>query len=89
MADFDETNRGVLFKNDKGDNPNRPDYTGKCNIAGKEYRMAAWIRDSQTGKKFMSINFSDLGEQKTEQPAGQEQPVAEDLGDELPFKQDR
>lgn len=89
MADFDDTNRGVLFKNDKGDNPKRPDYTGKCNIAGTEYRMAAWILDSQTGKKFMSINFSDLSEQKTEQPAEQEQPAVEDLGDELPFKQDR
>lgn len=89
MEKYNVENRGTLFKNDKGDNPNRPDYTGKCNIAGKEYRMAVWIRDSQTGKKFMSINFSDLGEQKTEQPAEQEQPVAEDLGDELPFKQDR
>lgn len=84
MADFDNTNRGILFKNDKGDNPNRPDYTGKCNIAGKEYRMAARIRDSQTGKKFMSINFSDLGEQKPEQPAEAEQPAVE-IGDEIPF----
>lgn len=84
MEKYNVENRGTLFKNDKGDNPNRPDYTGKCNIAGKEYRMAAWIRDSQTGKKFMSINFSDLGEQKTEQPAEAEQTI-EDVSDQIPF----
>lgn len=89
MAEFDNTNRGNLFKNDKGDNPNRPDYTGKCNIAGKEYRMAAWIRDSQTGKKFMSINFSDLNEQKPEHSDvlasdGQVQTI-EDVSDQIPF----
>lgn len=89
MADFDNTNRGTLFKNDKGDNPNRPDYTGKCNIAGTEYRMAAWIRDSRTGKKFMSINFSDLGEQKPEHSEvlvsdGQVQTI-EDVSDQIPF----
>lgn len=84
MAEYDNNNRAALFKNDKGDNPNRPDYTGKGTIGGKEYRLAAWIRDSQTGKKFMSINFSDLNEQKTEQPAEQEQTI-EDVSDQIPF----
>lgn len=79
MADFDNTNTGVLFKNDKGDNPKRPDYTGKINVGGKEYRLSAWLKDSQSGKKFMSLSVSEL-EQKAE-PA-QEVPQ---IDDELPF----
>ena len=79
MADFDNTNTGVLFKNDKGDNPTRPDYTGKINVGGTEYRLSAWLKDSQSGKKFMSLSVSEL-EQKAE-PA-QEVPQ---IDDELPF----
>lgn len=79
MEKYDDTNRGVLFKNDKGDNPNRPDYTGKINIGGIEYRLSAWIKDSQSGKKFMSLAVSEF-EQKAE-------PVQEvpQVDDEVPF----
>jgi hypothetical protein len=28
MADYDNRLSGALFKNDKGDNPKRPDYKG-------------------------------------------------------------
>ena len=83
MADFDNTNRGNLFKNDKGDNPNRPDYTGKINVGGKEYRLSAWLKDSQSGKKFMSLSVSEI-EQKAE-------PVQEvsQVDDTIPFNEDR
>jgi uncharacterized protein (DUF736 family) len=83
MEKYDDTNRGVLFKNDKGDNPNRPDYTGKINVGGTEYRLSAWIKDSQSGKKFMSLAVSEL-EQKAE-------PVQEvpQVDDEIPFNEDR
>lgn len=64
MTDFDNTNRGTLFKNDKGDNPNRPDYTGKINVEGKEYRLSAWLKDAQSGKKYMSLSVSS-NEQST------------------------
>lgn len=79
MEKYDDTNRGVLFKNDKGDNPNRPDYTGKINVGGTEYRLSAWIKDSQSGKKFMSLAVSEI-EQKAE-------PVQEvpQVDDECPF----
>ena len=39
MADYDNNLRGVLFVNDKGDNPNRPDMTGSCEIDGVEYKI--------------------------------------------------
>ena len=34
MADYDNTNTFVLFKNDKGSNPKRPDYAGTANVDG-------------------------------------------------------
>ena len=54
---------GSLFKNDKGDNPNRPDYRGDICIGGVVYSLSAWIKEGQRGK-FMSL-------QATPKPATQ------------------
>lgn len=58
-GDFDDTNRGVLFQNDKGDNENRPDYTGKINVDGTEKRLAAWVKNSDKVGDYLSISVSD------------------------------
>ena len=61
MQESDNINSGALFRNDRpGDNPNRPQYTGVCDIRGTKYYMSAWIRESQkTGKKYFSIKFTE------------------------------
>ena len=82
---YDNTNRGVLFKNDKGDNPARPDYSGNINVNGEEFRLAAWLKDSASGNKFMSLSVSkpDPNYQKAA-PAQQTSPADTiyDVGDE-------
>jgi uncharacterized protein (DUF736 family) len=57
MSNYDNELRGSLFKNDKDGNEARPDYTGTCQIGGVEYRMAAWLKESANGKKYMSFKF--------------------------------
>lgn len=57
MADYDNTDRGALFKNDKeGGNPNRPDYKGSINVGGTDYWLSAWLKTDRNGKKFMSLS---------------------------------
>ena len=56
MADYDNTNRGVLFRNQKkqvGDN--RPDYTGRINVNGVDAFISGWVKESRAGDKFLSI----------------------------------
>ena len=43
-----------VFPNDKGDNPARPDYTGKVYIAGQMYRVALWHKEAASGVKYMN-----------------------------------
>lgn len=83
MQEYDNTNRGSLFKNDKGGNEARPDYTGTLDVEGKPYRLAAWIKVSQkTGNKFLSITVQP----REEQPAAETQgPAEEAIDDTLPF----
>jgi uncharacterized protein (DUF736 family) len=83
MTQFDDTNRGVLFKNDKEGNEKRPDYTGSINVGGQEFWLSAWIRESQKGAKFMSLSITE----KEQKPASKtHQPVQEpELEDDIPF----
>ena len=66
-------NSGVLFKNDKGDNPKRPDYRGSIAVVGVDYNISGWIRESKkTGDKFLSLKvepktaFKGRGFQRTQ-----------------------
>ena len=61
---YDDDNRFVLFKQDKGNNANRPDYTGTIKIEGKEWRLAAWISESKGGLKYLRGNVDDTIENK-------------------------
>lgn len=77
MSNYDNNLSGALFKNDKGDNPKRPDYRGECEIEGVQYWISAWIKESQKGTKFMSLAF----QAKDEAP----KLAADDFDQDLPF----
>ena len=54
--DYDNTNTGALFVNDKQGNEQRPDSKGSINVDGVEYWISAWRKTSKDGsKKFLSL----------------------------------
>jgi hypothetical protein len=61
---YDNTNSGVLFKNES-ENEKAPAYKGKINVDGKEYELAAWIREGKKGK-FMSLKVQEPRQKKPE-----------------------
>lgn len=63
MADYDNTNRGVLFKAKEKKNEKSPDYSGTINVDGKELRLSGWIKESKAGTKFFSLAVSEIGGQ--------------------------
>jgi len=72
---------GTLFKVQDKKNERGPDYTGDCMIGGEVFRMAAWIKESESGRKFMSFNFEPKEEQQS-RPAAKPRPVEDD---DIPF----
>jgi hypothetical protein len=80
---YDNTNRGVLFKNDPQGNPKRPQYRGSLNVGGEEYNLSAWIKESKkTGDKFLSLSV----EPKKDAPKRAPAPAAEpEFNDDIPF----
>ena len=70
----------AMFKNDKGENQARPDYTGTVTLeGGKEMRMAAWVRESKSGLKFLSGRLSEP------QPKADVGNAAVEGSDDVPF----
>jgi len=61
---YDDTNRGQLYREEDKRNPNGPDYTGFLDVGGVPHRLVGWIKESsKTGKKFLSISVEPKREQ--------------------------
>ena len=80
---YDSNMRGQLFRNDRKEQPNHPDYNGSCEIEGKEYWINAWVKEGKkSGKKFFSFSFKA----KEQQSGGSgSQTAIEDDNGEMPF----
>lgn len=87
MSEYDDTNRGALFKNSKKESENHPDYTGTINVGGGEFWLSAWIKESKAGAKYMSLSVKPKDaaprQSREEQRKGERKRAAE--GDEIPF----
>jgi uncharacterized protein (DUF736 family) len=54
---YDNTNRGAIFKNDDKQQDNHPDYKGSLNVNGVDMWVSGWLKTSEkTGNKFMSLS---------------------------------
>ncbi len=89
MAYEQRDNSGSLFKNDKKEKENHPDYKGSCMVGGVEMWMSSWLKTSGSGTKFMSFSFQPK-EQQAQQPAArqavkQAPSAAPEFDDDMPF----
>lgn len=84
MAYEQKDGSGALFKNDKGDNPKRPDYRGDITLGGVQYELSAWIKDGKNGK-FMSLSGKVKGERQERSAPQHSAPPPDDFGDSIPF----
>ena len=82
---YDNTNRGQIWKNDKKEKPNQPDFTGSLNVEGVEYWVSAWKRAPDANPKAPPLKFSIQNKLKAAAPA-QQQPADDGFPDqEIPF----
>jgi uncharacterized protein (DUF736 family) len=81
---FDNTNKGVLFRNGEKETDKHPDYRGDIDIDGKKYWLSAWINQSKKGNKYMSLSVK-LKEQQEPTKIPESSPSHDDYDDSLPF----
>jgi hypothetical protein len=70
MAQKQKELAGILFRNDKGDNPSRPDYRGSATVQDTVYKLSAWIKNGTKGP-FLSVSFTE--DEDAENPSGDAQ----------------
>lgn len=84
QGSFNDELRGALFRNDKGDNPARPDYRGNVVVDGNKYKISAWVREARsTGAKYLSLALTLDG--PVPPPESAVTAGAGDQQDDLPF----
>jgi len=85
--EYDNSNRGVLFKNDRKEKETHPDYKGSYTDGnGVEFWLSAWLKKDKNGNTFMSLSTTAKDEvhNKGMQQARQAMQPKE-LDDDLPF----
>lgn len=59
-SQYDDTNRGALFKNSRKTKDSHPNMTGRINVEGKEYWISAWTKTDRSGNRFQSLSVSPV-----------------------------
>jgi len=95
MTDYDNTNRGALFKNKDKDasHPTWADYQGNINVDGVEFWLSAWVKKSQkSGQTFMSLSVTkkEAFVQKNTQSRAEHmqqagEAIPDEFDDDIPF----
>ena len=69
---------GSLFRNERKEAETHADYQGSAKIGGVEYFLDAWINESSSGAKYMSLKFkpkqASSGRGESRQPYEEERP---------------
>lgn len=83
MPEYDNTNSGALFRNDKKETDRQPDYRGQVNADGTDYWVSAWIKEGKKdGRKYMSLALTPKDEQPQRSEAQATQVIDDD---DIPF----
>jgi len=90
MADYDNTNRGSIWKNDKKETEKHPDFTGSLNVEGVEYWVSAWKRKPDANEKAPALSFTvklkeDKQAAKPAKPQSKSSGNPDDFDSDLPF----
>ena len=97
MPEYDKTNRGAMFKNDRKETDRHPDMKGSVNIEGREFWVSAWRQTSKAGKPYVSLSFTAKeqqgggpersygGGQDRNAPRPQQQSLEALTDDDIPF----
>jgi hypothetical protein len=54
---YDNTNSGMLARNDKKETEKHPDFKGSINVDGVDYWLSAWVREGKEGGKMEGRKF--------------------------------
>jgi len=80
--EYDNTNRGSIWMNDKKDTENHPDFKGSLNVNGQEFWVSAWKRKEGANPKSPALSFSIQAKEESYSQVAQ---TSNEPNDAIPF----
>ena len=86
MSQYDNTNSGILSRNERKEKDTHPDFTGQINVEGVDYWLSGWIKERRDGSgKFFSLSVRRKEERSSQGRGRQAAPAADEFLDDIPF----
>lgn len=87
MTDYDNTNTGIISKNDRKEKDSHPDINGTLNVEGVEYWINGWQKKRKSdGGTFYSLSVKRKQERAQEiVNDSRREDFGGDIDDEIPF----
>jgi hypothetical protein len=81
---YDNTNTGMLARNDRKEKDTHPDYRGSINVGGVEYWLSGWLKEGKPGGKMEGRKFFSLSVEPKDKAAAPA-PHTPSSGNDSPF----
>lgn len=75
---YDNTNSGMLSRNDRKEQDNHPDFKGTINVEGVEYWLSGWMKEGKPGSKMEGRKYFSLAVKAKEEKTAAK-PIAKKL----------
>ena len=91
MPQYDNTNTGMMMRNDSRETEKHPEFRGSINVGGADYWLSAWVNEGKPGSKIEGRKYFSLKVSPKDPPATKRSPglnpktEAYDIDDDLPF----
>lgn len=88
---YDNTNSGILSRNERKEQDNHPDFTGVINVNGVDYWLSGWTKEGKEGTKMQGRKFFSLSVKPKDAPRemARQAPAptskVDDMNDDIPF----
>jgi hypothetical protein len=71
VTDYDNINRGAIWKNKDKQKDTHPDFKGELDVGGRKYWVSAWKRREDASPKAPALSFSIEPKEEQEKPISQ------------------
>jgi hypothetical protein len=87
MSDYQQdAGKGAIYRNDKATKPSHPSHTGFCEIDGKRYRIAAWVRTKEgSDERYFSLSFRPAEDRTDDRRQQERREQQRPKDDQIPF----
>lgn len=81
---YDNTNSGMLMRNDRRATDKHPEFTGSLNVDGVDYWVSAWVNEGKPGSKIEGKKYFSLKVNRKDKAGSSSLSDRDDLSD-VPF----